>query len=75
VSVPRLCPICGGTFSLARLPEGFVYCMEGHVLTVARFSAIDPRNLERFRREEAVDPRERSRRNVTSIRATLREFG
>lgn len=46
--MPENCPICNNPFSQSKLPEGFVYCAEGHVLTVAPVYSIDPRNLRDF---------------------------
>lgn len=43
--IPEHCPICNNPFSEGQLERGYVYCAEGHVLTVAPLYSIDPANL------------------------------
>lgn len=40
--MPTKCPFCGNAVIEDKLPWGYVYCRNGHVLTVAPLYAIDP---------------------------------
>lgn len=40
--MPEECPFCGNPLSLADLPYGYIYCRNGHVLTVAPLYELDP---------------------------------
>lgn len=40
--MPTKCPFCGNGVIEDRLYQGFVYCLNGHVLTVAPLHSIDP---------------------------------
>jgi hypothetical protein len=39
------CPVCKGELSSFHLSAGFLYCMEGHVVTLAPIYQIDLRWL------------------------------
>lgn len=40
--MPEECPFCGNPVSLEKLQFGFIYCRNGHVLTVAPLYELDP---------------------------------
>lgn len=54
------CPVCGRPISESRLPYGFVYCVRGHVTTVAAISEVDPAALTAFAAEYARTARPQS---------------